>query len=59
MFFLEFFHSKVNNHRSNLVYSGAKSQDDNNMPKLMLLNCGVGEDSWESSGLQGVPTGPS
>ena len=22
--------------------------------KLMLLNCGVGEDSWESLGLQGV-----
>ena len=26
---------------------------------LMLLNCGVGEDSWESLGLQGVPTSPS
>ena len=26
--------------------------------KLMLLNCGVGEDSWESLGLQGVPTCP-
>ena len=25
----------------------------------MLLNCGVGEDSWESFGLQGVPTSPS
>ena len=24
----------------------------------MLLNCGVGEDSWESLGLQGVPTSP-
>ena len=23
---------------------------------LMLLNCGVGEDSWESLGLQGDPT---
>ena len=23
-----------------------------------LLNCGVGEDSWESLGLQGVPTSP-
>jgi len=23
--------------------------------KLMLLNCGVGEDSWESLGLQGDP----
>ena len=25
----------------------------------MLLNCGVGEDSWESLGLQGDPTGHS
>ena len=25
---------------------------------LMLLNCGVGEDSWESFGLQGDPTSP-
>ena len=24
----------------------------------MLLNCGVGEDSWESLGLQGVATSP-
>ena len=24
--------------------------------ELMLLNCGVGEDSWESLGLQGYPT---
>ena len=27
--------------------------------KLMLLNCGVGEDSWESLGLQGDPTNQS
>ena len=25
----------------------------------MLLNCGVGEDSWESLGLKGDPTSPS
>ena len=25
----------------------------------MLLNCGVGEDSWESLGLEGDPTSPS
>ena len=25
----------------------------------MLLNCGVGEDSWESLGLRGDPTSPS
>ena len=30
-----------------------------NYSKLMLLNCGVGEDSWESLGLQGDPTSPS
>ena len=27
--------------------------------ELMLLNCGVGEDSWEFLGLQGGPTSPS
>ena len=27
--------------------------------ELMLLNCGVGGDSWESLGLQGDPTSPS
>ena len=27
--------------------------------ELMLLNCGVGEDSWESLGLGGDPAGPS
>ena len=27
-----------------------------NIEKLMLLNCGVGEDSSESLGLQGDPT---
>ena len=26
--------------------------------ELMLSNCGVGEDSWESFGLQGDPTSP-
>ena len=26
--------------------------------QLMLLNCGAGEDSWESLGLQGAPTSP-
>ena len=33
---------------------------ENWVPKeLMLLNCGVGEDSWESLELQGDPTSPS
>ena len=27
--------------------------------EMMLLNCGVGEDSCESLGLQGDPTSPS
>ena len=27
--------------------------------ELMLLTCGVVEDSWESLGLQGKPTSPS
>ena len=27
--------------------------------ELMLLNCGVGGDSWESLGLKGYPTSPS
>ena len=27
--------------------------------ELMLLNCGVGKDSWESFGLQRDPTSPS
>ena len=30
-----------------------------NAKELMLLNCGVGEDSWESLGLQGDPTSQS
>jgi len=29
-----------------------------NTKELMLLNCGVGEDPWESFGLQGDPTSP-
>ena len=30
-----------------------------NTEELMLLNCGVGEDSWQSLGLQGDPTSSS
>ena len=30
-----------------------------NAEELMLLNCGVGEDSWESLGWQGDPSSPS
>ena len=32
---------------------------ENNAKKLMLLTCGVGEDSWESLGQQGDPTSQS
>ena len=31
---------------------------DWSVKELMLLNCGVGEDSWESFGLLGDPTSP-
>ena len=37
-----------------IVKKAVKSAEE-----LMLLNCGVGEDSWESLGLQGDPTSPS
>ena len=30
-----------------------------NTEEFLLLNCGVGEDSWESLGLQGDPASPS
>ena len=36
-----------------LYFSGLSTEE------LMLLNCGVGEDSWESLGLQGDLTSPS
>ena len=39
--------------KTNLSFSDAFAEE------LMLLNCGVGEDSWESLGLQGDPTSPS
>ena len=35
---------------------GVKSMS---VEELMLLNCGVGEDSWESLGVQGDSTSPS
>ena len=36
------------------ILASAAEQDE-----LMFLNCGVGEDSGESLGLQGDPTSPS
>ena len=36
-----------------------KKERKQSAKELMLLNCGVGEDSWESLGQQGDPTSPS
>ena len=36
-----------------------KTAEQLSTEKLMFLNCGVGEDSWESLGLQGDPTSAS
>ena len=38
--------------------SGAGKSGQPLVKELMLLNCGVEEDSLESCGLQGVPTSP-
>ena len=40
------------------IHGVAKSRTWLSAEELMLLNCGVGEDSWESLGLQGDPTSP-
>ena len=39
-----------------VVIYGYESWRKLSAEELMLLNCGVGEDSWESLGLQGDPT---
>ena len=53
---------------SKLIYIYFFDKDDFSINKkiihqyaeeLMLLNCGIGEDSWESLGLQGCPNSPS
>ena len=41
-----------------MVTAAMKLKDAYSLEELMLLNCGVGEDSWESLGLQGDPTSP-
>ena len=41
-----------------VVRYGYKSWRKLSAEELMLLNCGDGEDSWESLGLQGDPTSP-
>ena len=38
---------------------GRKAMSNLDTEELMLLNCGVGENSWESLGLQNDPTNPS
>ena len=38
--------------------TGSSSAWIASLKELMLLNCDVGEDSWESLGLQGDPTSP-
>ena len=42
-------------HRGNIPHH----TDAFDCEQLMLLNCGVGEDSWESTGLQGEQTSQS
>ena len=44
---------------SNHVWMWELDHEESWAKELMLLNCGVGEDSWESLGLQGDPTRPS
>ena len=41
-----------------VVMYGYESWRKLSTEELMLLNCGVGEDSWESLGEQGDPTSP-
>ena len=41
-----------------VIHGVAKSRTRLSTEELMLLNCGVGEDSWESLGRQGDPTSP-
>ena len=47
------------NNKSQKIKKKKKKKKELNVEELMLLNCGVGEDSWESLGLQGDPTSPS
>ena len=42
-----------------VMYRCERLQRKLSAKELMLLNCGVGEDSWESLGQQGDPTSPS
>ena len=42
-----------------VVMYGCESWTVKKAEEFMLLNCGVGENSGKSLGLQGDPTGPS
>ena len=42
-----------------VVMHGCESWTIKKAEELMLLSYGVGDDSWESIGLQGDPTSPS
>ena len=42
-----------------VVMYGCESWTIKKTERWRILNCGVGEDSWESLGLQGEPTSPS
>ena len=52
-------HSQGYGFSSSHVWMWQLDCKENSAKKLMLLNCDVGEDSWESFGLQGDPTSPS
>ena len=50
---------KLNIQKTKIMASGPiTSWEIDGETELMLLNCGVGDDSWESLGLQGDPTSP-
>ena len=51
--------SQGNGFSSGHVWMWELDYKENSTEELMLLNCGVGVDSWESLGLQGDPTSPS
>ena len=52
-------HHFANKGLSSKSYDFSSRKKKLSTKELMLLNCGVGEDSWESLGRQGDPTSPS
>ena len=53
-----FEHKKIKNKNFHFFPFYLPWSDELGTEELMLLNCGVGEDSWESLGLQGDQTSP-